>query len=98
MKRSNVAWMKKFASSNIEIVNEAANTSFCQDDTQEVNDIPESEQEIRLTEFVPTKIYLKKDLKKQWMVAVNHTVTTMSPNGKVVSKIKICSVKTESEP
>lgn len=51
----------------------------------------ESEPEIKLTHFVPTKIYLKKEVKQKAMQAVNHTVTTMSPTGKVVSRIKICS-------
>lgn len=56
----------------------------------------ESEPEIKLTEFIPTKIFLKKEIKKKAMQAVNHTVTTKSSKGEVLSKIKVCSVTSDS--
>lgn len=47
---------------------------------------------IRLTEFVPTQLKLKRDLSKRISRAINKTVTTVSPTGSVVSNIKTCSV------
>ncbi|CAI2386242.1 unnamed protein product [Moneuplotes crassus] len=57
---------------------------------------PESEPEIKMTQFIPTKIFLKKEVKKKAMQAVNHTVTTKSSKGEVLSKIKVCSVTSDS--
>mmetsp|Transcript_24966 Transcript_24966/g.22150 ORF Transcript_24966/g.22150 Transcript_24966/m.22150 type:complete len:125 (+) Transcript_24966:157-531(+) len=60
--------------------------------SEESDEVVESEHEIKLTEFIPTKIYLKKEVKSKAMEAVNHTVTTKSPKGDVISKVRVCSL------
>jgi hypothetical protein len=87
---------KRGASCKIDTNNEICNTSIYPMEEAIPSKTPESEPEIRLTEFVPTKIFLKKDIKKECLKAVNHTVTTLSPTGKVMSNIKICSIKHSS--
>lgn len=87
---------EKYNSSVAENYEKAAASSDCKFlNTNDERVAVESEPEIKLTEFIPTKIYLKKEVKTKAMEAVNHTVTTKSPTGKVISKVKICSVASD---
>lgn len=87
----------KYCSSLMDIKDTLSQTTNCAGELEVAKTNPETEPEIRLTKFVPTQIFLKKDLTKKCMHAVNHTVTTVTPTGKVVSNIKICSIMSDSE-
>ena len=84
---------QKFTSSVMESYDKISAVSAYQANREEL--VIETEPEIKMTEFIPTKIFLKKEVKRKAMQAVNHTVTTKSPTGEVISKIKLCSVASD---
>lgn len=87
IKRSNTNKLRKLNNSK------KGTSMFDASKEEEANFI---EKPIKLTEFVPMKIKLKRDFDKKQIQVVNQTLSASSPCGSMASNIRICSLISES--